>query len=308
MNEEIKKDRSPNYPKLPLEQSIELVKKLFDRIGKAKVKPEVAIGPLGYTGLNGSSLTTLGALTAYGLLDRTRGEGPPVLGVSALAIKLIHPINEAQLVESRREAALNPKVFGELFSSGFNHVSEDVLCKHLIQNGFTEDGANKAASVFVANVLFSKLDSESSIFGVQDTKPGVEAMPRPELKTPSIAAFGRSSTLNEFTFPLPSGLASIKLPSPMTEEDFSTLVDMLQVFKKGLVKPQLALIDCNDPEWQAKARALAQGGYEFNLIHFSYAHHIGFYNSLSVEFDLDSSFNPNTGQAFFKPTKQQKAG
>jgi hypothetical protein len=166
MNEDTKRDRSPNFPKLSLESAIELVKKLHSEIGKAKVKREVAISALGYSGASGASLTTLGALNQYALIDQDRGAG---VSISALAISLLHPLNERQEREAKITAVLSPKVFNVLYTDGFHHASESTLANSLIQNGFTPEGARKAASVYLSNISFANLLDES-IRGPSDAK------------------------------------------------------------------------------------------------------------------------------------------
>src|SRR6266567_1703467 len=231
MSTEIKRDRSPNYPKLPLEQSVDLVRRLYKEIGKTKVRAQVAIGPLGYTGLNGASLTTLGALTAYGLIGRERGES---VSVSPLAIRLIHPMNHAQGLESRREAAISPKIFSELFSGGYHAMAEDVLSNHLVQNGFTPDGAKKASSVFKANVLFAKLDEPGIIVQKHDDRPDA---------TSEVA-----------------GMKSSASPAPL----HSVLIDMI---KRGEIWPGKANGQAEIPEKQVLAQySVPLGSNEATLI------------------------------------------
>src|SRR4051812_47012713 len=112
MNDEIKKERSRNYPKMSLTDALELARKLYSKAGKSKISPIVAVGALGYNGLNGAALGTLGTLTQYGLIDRERGKS---VSVSPLAIKLIHPLNPEQEATSKRESILAPEVFKELY-------------------------------------------------------------------------------------------------------------------------------------------------------------------------------------------------
>lgn len=65
MSDEIKKDRSPNCPKQPLSRAIEMVKVLYSKAGKTKVKSLVAVNALGYGSINGAALTVLGILSQY---------------------------------------------------------------------------------------------------------------------------------------------------------------------------------------------------------------------------------------------------
>src|SRR5207237_717331 len=122
------------------------VKKLHSQIGKAAVKPESAAVALGYKGLNGAALTTLGTLSQYGLIERARG----TVTVTGLAIRILHPTGDSQLKDALREAALAPKVFQDIHEN-LGQCSVEVLTSHLVQNNFTPDRAKRTASVYAAN-------------------------------------------------------------------------------------------------------------------------------------------------------------
>jgi hypothetical protein len=243
MNEDTKRDRSPNFPKLPLEAAIELIKKLYNEIGKAKVKREVAISALGYSGASGSSLTTLGALNQYGLIDQDRGAG---VSVSPMAISLLHPLNEMQTQQARITAALTPKVFNVLYTEGFHHASEPVLANNLIQNGFTPDGARKAASVYLANISFANLDNPS-IRGASDAKKeqiksSLESgkfTPHPVSKEILEQERGEENetqtgknVLAQYSIPIGSCEATITFTGKkLSAEDFTALGEYVTLFK-----------------------------------------------------------------------------
>lgn len=232
--EEIKKDRSRNYPKLSLADAVEQTKKMYQKAGKAKISPENAVGALGYNGLNGAALTTLGALSQYGLVDRERGKS---VSVSPLAIRLIHPLNAAQELAAKREAALMPKVFSELYSQEFHKCDDDIIANHLIQNEFTPDGAKKAAAVFKANISLAELhdnrlqtqhevEEKDEIATDSPQRPPVEVAPEcPTIKGKTVIA--------EYSIPLGSNEATISITGEkLSPEDFDALSDYVAIFKK----------------------------------------------------------------------------
>ena len=224
---------------------------LHKKAGRAQIRQEVAVGALGYRGLNGAALTTLGALSQYGLIDRVRGEG---VAVSALALRLLHPLNDNQMHSSKREAVLNPKVFSELFSDGFHHSDIDIIRNHLIQNEFTPDGAVKAANVFKANVEFANL-------GVDDIKPAdaqdgnnpssVTAEPLGQLEYPksahvTVPVAQSSSATGVLSLQLEGGKI-ITIPR-MTYSDYVLLLETLKLWEKRIIvdgseqpKPEISL-------------------------------------------------------------------
>lgn len=108
------------------------------------------------------------------------------------------------------------------------------------------------------------------------------------------------SVLREFNFPLPTGVATLKLPFPLTEEDFENLITTLNTFKDGLVKkPEPFLLDCAEG-WEVKAKALAGMGAEFNLINFDYSFEIEKVKAVAVENNLDVRLDLNKHMALFR--------
>lgn len=255
MTDDIKKDRSPNYPKVTLEDAIDLAKRLHAKAGKAQIKPEVAVGALGYRGLNGAALGTLAALSQYGLIIRERGEG---VAISPLAVKLIHPLNPVQEAESRLEAALNPKVFNDIFTGGHHDCSEDVLSNHLIQNAFTPDGAKRAANVYKANVEFANLNPSSIIKApTEDTDiPGRQIhemihrpTPSAAIPTPQLGGVGAAISdlilqpkRKEYRTDLGSLTAFITIigDTEPTPDDFAALMDFAE-FQKTQAERKLGI-------------------------------------------------------------------
>lgn len=236
MNEEIKKDRSPNYPKMSLAQALELAKQLYTKAGKAKISPIVAVGALGYNGMNGAALGTLGGISQYGLIDRERGKS---VSISSLAIKLIHPLNPDQEAASKREAALLPQVFNDLYSSGFQKCDIDVICNNLIQNGFTPDGARKAATVFKENVVISNLCDEGILSQDEpvnededlkrEKQNDSETVDNPAVSTPK----KKETMLAIYSIPLIKCEAKLEFSGEcLTPQDFEILVDYVELFKK----------------------------------------------------------------------------
>ena len=72
-------DRSPNFPSVNLADAIEAVRAIYQREGRSLMPRLSAAKALGYNSMNGRSLSKLGALRGYGLLDGPAGtfkEGP----------------------------------------------------------------------------------------------------------------------------------------------------------------------------------------------------------------------------------------
>jgi hypothetical protein len=239
MSNEHKRDRSPNCPKQSLEDAVKLAKTLHARAGKTKVQPLVVASTLGYGGLNGAALTAIGALNQYGLLDKDE-KG---LFVSADAVAILHPTNEAQRLDLLREMAMKPKVFKDLYTGGFHKCDESVLANHLIQNGFTTDAAKKVASVFKQNTELAKLDDES-INALEMKRQKEQTAAAPPLgetfrgtASPFASLFAPPPPppeQSELTVPIGNRVA--KVPFPVSEEDFDLFIDTLKLWKRKLIR------------------------------------------------------------------------
>ncbi len=243
MNEDIKKDRSPNCPRIPLTEAIELVRKLYGKAGKSKLSPLAAVGALGYSGISGASLTTLGALTSYGLLERERGAG---ITVSTLAIQLLHPTDAFQERLAKVTAAMSPKVLNKLYSEGHRDTNEEVVKNHLIQEGFTPDRAKNAAAVYIANFQFANLSNDgrlqekveareaelaSQVIQIEGKFAGGSTLTaKPTIQ--SVTEKGKN-VLATYSVPLGENEATITFTgTKLTPADFDGLSDYVKLFKQ----------------------------------------------------------------------------
>lgn len=157
-------DRSPNFPSLSLGDAIDSIRLIYQREGRSKMPRLSAVKPLGYTSINGRSLSVLGALRAYGLLE---GRGDDVK-VSDDAITIL---NAPQDSDERREALLRafeaPNAFVLLRAKG--DASPDTLRWHLIKANFRDDSADKLLKVYLES-----RDLVNAAVGAYNSSPEVE--------------------------------------------------------------------------------------------------------------------------------------
>ena len=251
MSDDISRDKSPNCPKITLEEAIKQVKDLYKKIGKSKVKREVAAGALGYAGLTGSSLTLLGALNQYGLIDQDRVTG---ISISPLAIRILHPNSSQQEQQEKITAALNPKVFNVLYTEGFHHCDESVLANNLVQNNFTPEAAKKVAAVYLANIAFTNLGVES-IVGASDSKKDeikaslesgkheLHPISREILESEALSPIKISGkkVLAQYSIPLGSNEATLVFNGEkLSLDDFDALGEFVVFAKKQFERKQKA--------------------------------------------------------------------
>ena len=141
-----KKPRSPRYPSLSLQHAIEKVRAVYEKEYTHRVNKELVAKRMGYTSLNGASLTTISALCKYGLLGG-RGE----LQVTPLAVTILaDPPDSPERQAAIREAALLPTLFTTLSQHyGGRMPSVENVSAYLQKNNFTPRAATAAAHAYL---------------------------------------------------------------------------------------------------------------------------------------------------------------
>lgn len=155
--------RSPNYPATPLEEALKGTKILWDKNRTATISREAAAKDLGYSGLTGRSLQVLGALNQYGLTENTtKGH----MRVTKLGETALIGFPEAVKRKAISEAARSPSFFRDILDRFEGSVpGENAVRFFLLQNGFTNDGVEKALKVFAETTRFVEINGDSESYG-----------------------------------------------------------------------------------------------------------------------------------------------
>jgi len=114
-----KRIRSPNYPSLPLQKSLELVEALLKEHNRYFVVLEVAGKCWDISAKSSYIAQHIAALTAYGLIDSEGEKGSKKIKVSDLAFKILmdkRPDSEEREVLTK-EAALKPNMFKKIYEN-----------------------------------------------------------------------------------------------------------------------------------------------------------------------------------------------
>lgn len=137
-------DRSPNFPSMPLGEAIEAIKKIHAAEGRSKMPRLSVVKPLGYTSINGRSLSVLGALKAYGLIDGRADE----LRISQEGFTLANaPVNSDEYREALAASFRAPSAF-QRFTEEDEGASADTLKWKLQKVGFQPDSAERLVRVY----------------------------------------------------------------------------------------------------------------------------------------------------------------
>ena len=236
MDEEVKVTRSPRSPSTPLTDAIEQARKLHSQIGRAKVKPESAVIALGYKGLNGAALSTLGTLSQYGLIDRSGSQ----VAITPLALKILHPTGEDQRREALRDAALNPPIFREI-QKQYDQCSVEVLTSHLVQQNFTPDRARKTASIYAENKGFANLSAPNGDTQETTQAPDISKQGQSPFVLSEVKVDGPQAVLARYSIPLIGNEATITfVGEDLTADDFDALKEFIDYCKKQFQRKQAA--------------------------------------------------------------------
>ena len=137
-------DRSPNFPSMPLGEAIEAIKKVHAAEGRSKMPRLSVVKPLGYTSINGRSLSVLGALKAYGLIDGRSDE----LRISQEGFTLANaPVDSDEYREALTTSFRAPPAF-QRFTEEDEGASADTLKWKLQKVGFQPDSAERLVRVY----------------------------------------------------------------------------------------------------------------------------------------------------------------
>ncbi len=187
--------RSPNYPKLNLEEAVEQTRRVY-QAEHMHVADKVAVAQdLGYKGLNGSSARFITALKHYGLLEEPERDRVRVSDDAMTVLEL--PKDDPERAEALRRAAIRPQVFADLQEHyEGDPPNSDVSIRHyLLRKKFLPQAADEVIRLYRANLQFVAEEAPEYTDGVvEDDRPEVEApmQPTEEARTPVVS--GRTSS------------------------------------------------------------------------------------------------------------------
>ena len=229
------KQRSPNCPQISFAEAIEKGRKVYQAEHTHPAAKEVVAKDLGYSGLNGRSLTLIGALRQYCILE---GSGD-ALRVTKDAIAYFELDDGPEKTAAMRRMALAPDLFTELSKTHTHSLPSDGNLRHeLVNKGFTSKAADDVIKVYRANVQLAKREEGDYIGGegneVEETPivtPGTTVIP--SVKPPIPPAAGVQS----YAFALsPDARAELVLRGSLTPDDLELLRDHVELTIKALTR------------------------------------------------------------------------
>jgi hypothetical protein len=229
------KQRSPNYPSFGLSDAVDAVKLIHEKEKRTAVPAAVVAKALGYNSLSGPARVKIAALKKYGLLE---GDDRSGLKVSELTLHILFPASGEAENEAKREAALKPELFQDLYAS-FREGSDEAIRSHLITKlGFAPAGAKQALAAFRDTLSFSGIDNSSyNASSMSDKQQAANSnSSRPSASGFDFSGFfrgpaGANGTANAWTWTLsiPRNVkAELRIAGEVTKADIGRLKKQIE--------------------------------------------------------------------------------
>jgi hypothetical protein len=245
------RNRSPAYPSFGLKEAVEKAK-IFNAVeGFVDVPADVAIKTLGFTPTGSTGLRALAALIHFGLLIQSgSGSGRRVkLSEAGKTIALAPDERAEERNAALRAAAIRPKLYAALWTKYGGKLPSDNTLEYdlLREHEFNPDSVKGFIKDFRATMEFAKpglsaiLVAESGEF-TASTQPegnaGEGHRTPPPIKEKPMAAVGQPDA-QPFDLPVPligGGTATLRMPRPISGEDYDHMVAFLDANLKALRK------------------------------------------------------------------------
>lgn len=240
--------RSPSYPGIGLEESLDKARIVYKHEGRHAAPVETIVQHWGYKGLSGPAKVAIAALRKFGfLVDEGSGTARRAR-LSSDAITIVRDDREdgSERQQLLREAALKPTIHRELWERyGGQLPSDSNLRFELLQTyGFTESGAREFIAQFKGTLAFTGLDRSGTLGPDSRDKPETgerESMPPAALAPPGPPAPPTDSlapAMREIQIPIAlDEWVTLKAAFPLTDEKWKQLTAVLDAMKPALVAP-----------------------------------------------------------------------
>jgi hypothetical protein len=222
------RQRSPNCPQISFWEAIEKGRAVYNKEHRRPAAKLEVASDLGYSSINGRSLSLIGSLRQYGVLEGS-GEALRVTD-DAVAYYELEDGDEKRAAIARM--ALKPSLFEEMRAQFGTSLPSEATLKHwLVKKNFLPKAANDIIRVYKANLEIvageqsgyseDRQHEESSMINTEITQP----VQKPILGVQTYA-FALS----------PNARAELSLKGTITPEDLELLRDHVELTIKALAR------------------------------------------------------------------------
>jgi hypothetical protein len=256
-----KRTRSPMYPVFGLEEAIRRANQLYEGAHHHSTSVESAAEFWRIKSTSSALLQTVSALKQFLLVNDSKVGGAREIQLTETSLDILHhEEGSPERTAAIKTAALSPKLHAEIWSLYGGELPptdspiKSFLLRHRAFNsGAVDDFIKQMRGTFA----FANLSKDDKVMGSEEVqsetqtanpqspfRPPVSTMVQtkpppasahtvpPSAFTPPVATGGQ----RDLPITLPSlELAVLRVPVPMTEEDFTALMSTLNAMKKRLV-------------------------------------------------------------------------
>ena len=226
-----KRERSPGYPAIGLEEAITKVRKLYREEGRSAAPIQTILKHWDYKAKSGGGLRAVAALEKFGLIV-SEGSGDnrkARLSEDAWNILVDDRRDSSDRLQLIQEAALKPPIHIGLWEQfGKDLPSEDSLKFVLRKIGFTEAASKEFIEEYRSTLEFAKLGARDIL------TPGAEDKPSAPIGAVSMqqTVAGNPDTIK---LPIAQGeWALLQAVFPMAKEKWEKMMEVLEAMESVL--------------------------------------------------------------------------
>ncbi|MDF1504392.1 hypothetical protein [Roseisolibacter sp. H3M3-2] len=150
-----KEERGVRSPGFSLPEALELLRQVRTGVGYGRASRDTVAKAMGFTSLNGRSNRAIGALTHFGLMERS---GAAALQISDLGRRLLMPRDDVESRDGLAQAAMEPTLYQRLFGRFGGHGLPSLLPNILVREfGVHANTSEDVARIFRESVEFAGL-------------------------------------------------------------------------------------------------------------------------------------------------------
>ena len=231
------KDRSPNFPFIPLQLALERARQFYDGEKRGAAPLQSAAEHWGYSPTSSGALQTVSALKQYGLLA-DEGGGPVrklKLTDAALRILLDQRPDSAEREEFKRQASRRPAIAQEVYEKWPDGLPSESTLRHflLLERHFADANASRVCKIIQENEAFTSTAALATISEDQKTADEGGTL---DTSTKDTAVQQqrhlKSAGQRQDVFSLDEGQVVIQWPATMSKESFEDFEDWLNLLIK----------------------------------------------------------------------------
>ena len=242
-----KHQRSKAYPRIGIEEAIQIVKEIHRAVGSGPFSREAVAESMGLSPKSGYANSKTAAMVHYGFLSRTGSS----YKMTALADRVLHPTHIEEERDAAIEAIRNPTLFVGLFDR-FNGNPLPSLLPNILARDFGISGkqADDVAEIFRSSVDFVGLLRNGILHkdpGTNSSDPPPDHNSNKEQQLNTVVTRGSAPTYigttttgtalgsRQYQIPLRrSEVAVLSLPSHVEQRDLERIKQWIDLMEDAL--------------------------------------------------------------------------